>query len=200
MNKPDYERTLAMLSEARKDEILMKKTLRAELWAEYQARLLLARHRISRLANEAVEQGASLAKVGRAYGTSNFTTIKGLIALAQEQVEAEAALEAKVEPKRAWDWEERTATLVLHRWSNATGQHIGDLVIPSERRPWLNGNMMWRPTEYPDVNREELDRIYQEVNDITVEPEPEPEVEDEFLKAMWGAEGADDDDYRESEA
>lgn len=203
MGKKDYDQTLALLSEARKDEMAMKRTLRAELWLEYTNRMLLARHRVSRLAIEAVAQGASLAAIGRAYGTSNFSTIKNLVALARDDMDIEAAQQATVvakEPqKRTWEWDEATRVLTMHEWTRRSDgtKMVEPLAIPSEQRPWLNGIRMWRPISFPDVIVEEVDAAYLGLAKLvglgaTPDAEPEielegPEMDDEFSRALWGA-------------
>src|SRR4051812_1930204 len=95
MTEEETSTTLRLIAEARKEEALMKTTLRARLWEQYEKELLLLRYRISRLANQAAEEGHSLSRIGRAYGTSNWKTIRDLLALTETEKQAEDAVRAE---------------------------------------------------------------------------------------------------------
>lgn len=208
MSKPDYETTLAMLSEARQDELLMKKTLRAELWAEYDRRLKSARQRVSRLANQAVEQGASLASVGRAYGTSNFVTVKKLIELTEAEHAAERETEAlAVATESNYTWDAESHTMTIRKWEDVKGQsQRGEVTVPSTWRGWIGGIEMWVPSHYPDgIPASLVNDYFLEVNryDPNAASQSEPEPVDEFAAGVWATEDeseSDPDDYwKESE-
>lgn len=138
MAKDDYEDTLRMLTEARKDETVLKNTLRAQLWAEYQKRLQAARYRTSRLANKARAQGATNAAIGRAYGTSNWETVKKLLTITEgEFIEGAAAVE---EIRKGWEWNEATRVVTVHEWLDRV-----DLRQPRLRRERRDLQMIHTP-------------------------------------------------------
>lgn len=131
----DKNLLLRQLTEIRKEEVLAKATLKAEIEARYREELAAIRYRMSRAANQAKEAGASATRIGRAIGTSNWDTIRSLLDLSAAEFAPTPSQRAHEEP-----WTVNVGadglpvSVTLHEYKDkATGQMlVADLVVPGK--------------------------------------------------------------------
>jgi hypothetical protein len=94
------KRALSKLETIHDEYMENKRNIRREIEARFEAELLKIRVRESMAANEAIRAGASLTKVGRAMGTSDWRTIQDRLALTAEEFIKKAEV-----PSWTIDWD-----------------------------------------------------------------------------------------------
>lgn len=135
------KRALSKLETIHDEYMDSKRNIRREIEARFEAELMKIRVRESMAANEAIKAGASLTKVGRAMGTSDWRTIQDRLALTAE----EFAVKQEV-PSWVIDWDAKTGVLNWFEWDGERTEGPLDIVIAEDPEEFSIKGVRYTPS------------------------------------------------------
>jgi hypothetical protein len=141
------EASLSKLASIHDEYIDARRTIRRQIEQKYEQELFKIRMRESLAANEAKKAGASLTKIGRAIGTSDWRTIQDRLALTADDFIEKESIPSFVFDRDAmtvtinwWEWEgerfEEPMVLPMAPERDEYGQPTGMLVPDHVAKEW----------------------------------------------------------------